>query len=144
VSTRKFTKLSQQLKHIRETLGYTQEEMAQVIGYDVSSINEIESGTMPTDGATCGSILFDVYAREISLENLAEDKREAVVALLTHGLLATCPECDAEIQLDPDDDKGSIMECRECRYEFEVINLEPVELDVLDFEDYDDDEDDDD
>ena len=60
--------------------------------------------------------------------------------------LAVCPECEAEIHVDEDLDKGDTMRCVECDSKLEVVGLDPVELDlVLDDsnDDYDDDDDDD-
>ena len=43
----------------------------------------------------------------------------------------TCPECDAEVQVDEDVDKGDVVECNDCGTHLEVVGLgPPVELDV--------------
>jgi alpha-aminoadipate carrier protein LysW len=43
--------------------------------------------------------------------------------------MATCPECDAEIEIDEFDvDKGEIISCPECGMDLEVVGLAPVEL----------------
>ncbi|MGE0130616.1 MAG: lysine biosynthesis protein LysW [Blastocatellales bacterium] len=60
--------------------------------------------------------------------------------------LAVCPECEAEIHVDDDVDKGEIIRCEECEASLEVVGLDPIELDVApgdEEEDYDDDEEDD-
>ena len=45
--------------------------------------------------------------------------------------MATCPECDADIEVDEFDvDKGDHLSCPECGSNLEVIALSPVELDV--------------
>jgi alpha-aminoadipate/glutamate carrier protein LysW len=45
--------------------------------------------------------------------------------------MATCPECDAEIEVDEFDvDKGDLLDCPECGSNLEVINASPIELDV--------------
>jgi alpha-aminoadipate carrier protein LysW len=45
--------------------------------------------------------------------------------------MATCPECDAEIEVDEYDvDKGDLLSCPECGTNLEVTGLSPVELDV--------------
>ncbi len=56
--------------------------------------------------------------------------------------MATCPECDADIEVDEFDvDKGDIISCPECGTGLEVINLSPIELDLApDEEDDDEDE----
>lgn len=54
----------------------------------------------------------------------------------------TCPECDADVHVDTDADKGDILSCEECGTDLEVVGLDPVELDIVE-EDYDEDEDED-
>ena len=55
--------------------------------------------------------------------------------------MATCPECDAEIEIDEFDvDKGDLISCPECGSNLEVTTTSPVELEAVD---EDDDEDDD-
>ena len=57
--------------------------------------------------------------------------------------MATCPECDAEIEVDEFDvDKGDQLSCPECGSNLEVIALSPLELDVAPDDDDDDDDDD--
>ena len=56
--------------------------------------------------------------------------------------MATCPECDAEIEVDEFDvDKGDQVSCPECGSNLEVVGLSPIELDVAADEDEDEDED---
>ena len=55
----------------------------------------------------------------------------------------TCPECDADVHVDMDTDKGETVSCEECGAALEVVGLDPVELDIVEEEDLDDDEDDD-
>ncbi len=61
--------------------------------------------------------------------------------------LATCPECDADIHVDEDMDKGDVVDCDECEASLEVVGLDPIELDLVsqdeEEDDYDDDDDDD-
>jgi alpha-aminoadipate carrier protein LysW len=46
--------------------------------------------------------------------------------------MATCPECEADIDIDEDDvDRGDVITCRECGSDLEVISLSPLELDVV-------------
>ena len=52
----------------------------------------------------------------------------------------TCPECDADVHVDTDADKGDVVSCDECGTDLEVVGLDPVELDIVE-EDYDEDED---
>ncbi|MEO8434405.1 MAG: hypothetical protein ABI596_05880 [Pyrinomonadaceae bacterium] len=52
----------------------------------------------------------------------------------------TCPECDADVHVDTDADKGDVVSCEECGTDLEVVGLDPVELDIMEEEDVDDDE----
>jgi len=56
----------------------------------------------------------------------------------------TCPECEAEVHVDTDADKGDIVSCEECETALEVVGLDPVELDIVEEDDLDDDLDDED
>lgn len=57
--------------------------------------------------------------------------------------MATCPECDFEIDIDEYDvDKGDTLECDNCGETLEVLSLNPIELEVVQDED-DEDEDED-
>ncbi len=53
----------------------------------------------------------------------------------------TCPECDADVHVDMDTDKGETVSCEECSAALEVVGLDPVELDIVE-EDLGDDEED--
>lgn len=60
--------------------------------------------------------------------------------------MATCPECDADIEVDEFDvDKGDQLSCPDCGSTLEVTSLSPVELELApdDDDDLDDDDDDD-
>jgi alpha-aminoadipate carrier protein LysW len=47
--------------------------------------------------------------------------------------MATCPECDAEIEVDEFDvDKGDQLTCPDCGSNLEVTGLAPIELDLAD------------
>ena len=54
----------------------------------------------------------------------------------------TCPECDADVHVETDADKGETVECEECGTHLEIVGLDPVELDIVE-ESYDEDEDED-
>lgn len=57
--------------------------------------------------------------------------------------IAVCPECDTEIHVEEDLDKGETMVCPECDAKLEVVGLDPIELDaVVDKDEEDEDEDD--
>jgi len=51
----------------------------------------------------------------------------------------TCPECEADVHVDTDTDKGDTITCEECGTELEVVGLDPVELDIAE-DDVDEDE----
>jgi len=58
--------------------------------------------------------------------------------------MATCPECEFEIDVDElDVDKGDTLECDNCGTALEVVRLNPIGLEAVD-EDEDEDEDEDD
>ena len=61
--------------------------------------------------------------------------------------MATCPECDAEIDVDPDDleemEVGDPWNCDACGSSLRVAALEPLDFDGDDDDDDDDDEDED-
>jgi alpha-aminoadipate/glutamate carrier protein LysW len=61
--------------------------------------------------------------------------------------MATCPECDADMEIEDDDleemELGDPWDCEACGSHLRVASLEPLEFDGDD-EDEDDDEDDDD
>lgn len=56
--------------------------------------------------------------------------------------MATCPECDAEIEVDEFDvDKGDLISCPDCGSNLEVTSITPVELEAVDDDDEDDEDD---
>ena len=62
---------------------------------------------------------------------LARHDQCQVDATPTRGDMATCPECDAEIEVDEFDvDKGDQLSCPECGSNLEVTGLSPLELDI--------------
>jgi alpha-aminoadipate carrier protein LysW len=42
----------------------------------------------------------------------------------------TCPDCEADVQVDDDVDKGDVLECADCGASLEVVGLDPIELDI--------------
>jgi lysine biosynthesis protein LysW len=55
--------------------------------------------------------------------------------------MATCPECDADIDIDESDiEEGDQVDCPDCGESFVVTGTEPLELEIAD-EDDDEDED---
>jgi len=46
--------------------------------------------------------------------------------------MAYCPECEAAIDVEDDDvEEGQKLDCPECGAELEVVNTNPLELDVI-------------
>ncbi|HEX8282172.1 MAG TPA: hypothetical protein VF588_02410 [Pyrinomonadaceae bacterium] len=52
--------------------------------------------------------------------------------------VGTCPDCEAEVHVDLDADKGDSVTCDECSTKLEIVGLDPVELDIAE-EDLDED-----
>ena len=48
--------------------------------------------------------------------------------------LGTCPECEAEVHVDTDADKGDAVTCEECGTDLVIVGLDPVELDIVEDE----------
>lgn len=50
--------------------------------------------------------------------------------------MVKCPECAAVIDVDEDDvEEGEILSCPECEVELEVVQVQPVQLNVISDED---------
>ena len=58
--------------------------------------------------------------------------------------MATCPECDAEIDIDDDDLEdlqiGDAFECADCGSALRIATLDPLEFDLDDDEDEEEDD----
>lgn len=55
--------------------------------------------------------------------------------------MATCPECDADLDLDESDvEEGDQVDCPECGESFVVTGTDPLELELADDDDEDEDE----
>jgi alpha-aminoadipate carrier protein LysW len=68
--------------------------------------------------------------------------RGPVLTTVGAFVMATCPECDAELDVDEFDvDKGDVISCPECGSNLEVTGLAPLEVEVISDDDDDDDED---
>lgn len=49
--------------------------------------------------------------------------------------MASCPACEAVIDMEDDEfEEGQMVDCPECGAELEVVNTNPLELDVLESE----------
>ena len=42
-----------------------------------------------------------------------------------------CPECEADVYVETDADKGDTLACDECGTELEIVGLDPIELDIV-------------
>jgi alpha-aminoadipate carrier protein LysW len=49
--------------------------------------------------------------------------------------MPNCPECEALVDLDEDDvEEGEVVSCPECGVDLEVVNTNPLELNLLEEE----------
>jgi len=56
--------------------------------------------------------------------------------------MATCPECDAELDVDDFDvEKGDVISCPECGSNLEVTGVSPLDVEVIGDDDDEEDED---
>ena len=46
-----------------------------------------------------------------------------------------CPECEADVYVETDADKGDTIACDECGTELEIVGLDPIELDIVEEDD---------
>ena len=45
--------------------------------------------------------------------------------------MATCPECETAIDVEDDEiEEGQMLDCPECGAELEVVNTNPLQLDL--------------
>jgi alpha-aminoadipate carrier protein LysW len=47
---------------------------------------------------------------------------------MSTALTAQCPECEADVRLAQDVERGEIVPCADCGAELEVVEREPLEL----------------
>ncbi|MGA3167391.1 MAG: lysine biosynthesis protein LysW [Terriglobia bacterium] len=45
--------------------------------------------------------------------------------------MAHCPECEAVIEVEDDVEEGAKLDCPDCGAELEVVNTNPVQLDII-------------
>ena len=45
--------------------------------------------------------------------------------------MALCPQCEAAIEIDDTMEEGETVDCPECGTTLELVNTNPVELDVV-------------
>ncbi len=54
---------------------------------------------------------------------------------------AICPECESDVYVDEDMERGDLVTCEECGTDLEVLSIDPPEVRLYDeTEDFDDDE----
>ena len=46
-------------------------------------------------------------------------------------LTGTCPECDADVEVEPDADRGDQVSCAGCGSTLELAGQDPVELTIV-------------
>jgi alpha-aminoadipate carrier protein LysW len=49
--------------------------------------------------------------------------------------MAFCPECRTAIDIEEDGEEGERIDCPECGAELQIVNTNPVELEVVSNED---------
>jgi alpha-aminoadipate carrier protein LysW len=45
-------------------------------------------------------------------------------------IMVTCPECTAELDLEPDVVEGEILVCPDCGVELEVVSTDPIAVEL--------------
>jgi len=45
-------------------------------------------------------------------------------------MIATCPECAAEIEMGDDVMAGEIIDCPDCGVELEIVSVDPLALEL--------------
>ena len=45
--------------------------------------------------------------------------------------MAFCPECEAALDVEDDVEEGQRLDCPECGAELEVVNTNPLEIDLI-------------
>ena len=59
--------------------------------------------------------------------------------------MVLCPECDTDLDIEEDDvEEGDVVSCSECGSDFEVVTINPLELNKVEDEDDDEEEDEED
>ncbi|HKR30167.1 MAG TPA: hypothetical protein VJT08_06805 [Terriglobales bacterium] len=55
--------------------------------------------------------------------------------------MVLCPECDTDLDIEEDDmEEGDVVSCSECGSDFEVVTINPLELNKVEEEEDDDDD----
>ncbi len=57
--------------------------------------------------------------------------------------MVLCPECESDLDIEEDEvDEGEIVSCPECGTDFEVVTVNPLELNRVEEEDEDEEDED--
>lgn len=57
--------------------------------------------------------------------------------------MVTCPECDSRMDYQEEDlQEGDVISCDECGAEFQVVGIDPLELELIEEEEEEEEEDD--
>lgn len=57
--------------------------------------------------------------------------------------MASCPDCEALLDVEEDDvEQGEVINCPECGVELEVVNTNPIEVELVEDEEEDEEDDD--
>src|SRR5688500_7095815 len=109
---------------------------------------EVSAGAVRTGSLYCRSLQVLVIIRSPLRHRdrpLVPGSRARRARLAAGACMATCPECDADMEVDEFDvDKGDLISCPECGSNLEVTSLSPLELEAVDDDEEDDDDDEDD
>jgi alpha-aminoadipate carrier protein LysW len=46
-------------------------------------------------------------------------------------MMAFCPECEAALDVEDDVEEGQRLDCPECGAQLEVVNTNPLEIDLV-------------
>lgn len=56
--------------------------------------------------------------------------------------MVLCPECETDLDIEEDDmEEGDVVSCSECGSDFEVVTINPLELNKVEDEEDEDEED---
>ena len=103
------------------------------IDKNAEKIRTLQKGKLPIfEPGLDALVASNVAAGRLSFASESAAAIRAAVGFYVNGeRMATCPECDAEIEVDEFDvDKGDQLSCPECGSNLEVVALAPLELDL--------------
>jgi alpha-aminoadipate carrier protein LysW len=68
----------------------------------------------------------DLTGRRFFCPLMIDEQEERITNMST----ATCPECDADVAIPADAMENELISCPDCGSELEIINLNPVQLEL--------------